>query len=38
MCSNPTIVPADLGFEKGARVLDNEETLAFDLVNSLTDE
>jgi hypothetical protein len=39
MCSNPTIVPADLaGFEKGARVLDNEETLGFDLVNSLTDE
>lgn len=39
MCSNPTIVPADLaGFEKGARVLDNEETLAFDLVNSLSDE
>ena len=39
MCSNPTIVPADLaGFEKGDRVLDNEETLAFDLVNSLSDE
>ena len=39
MCSNPTIVPADLaGFEKGARVLDNEETLGFDLVNSLNDE
>ncbi|MBA61057.1 MAG: hypothetical protein CMJ76_01715 [Planctomycetaceae bacterium] len=39
MCSNPTIVPADLaGFEKGARVLDNEETLAFDLVHSLSDE
>lgn len=39
MCSNPTIVPADIaGFKKGTRVLDNEETLAFDLVNSLSEE
>ena len=39
LCANPTIVPADIaGFKKGDRVLAKEETLAFELVNGLTEE
>jgi hypothetical protein len=41
-CTNPAIVMADYpgshGFKKGARVLAKEETLAFDLLASLTPE
>ena len=39
LCANPTIVPSDMaGFKKGDRVLAKEETLAFELVNSLSEE
>ena len=41
-CTNPAIVMADYpgshGFKKGTRVLDKEETLAFDLLASLKAE
>ncbi|MFP6753600.1 MAG: DUF3500 domain-containing protein, partial [Pirellulaceae bacterium] len=36
LCANPTIIPDDLaGIRKGTRVLDVEELLAFELLNSL---
>ncbi|MFP6603878.1 MAG: DUF3500 domain-containing protein [Pirellulaceae bacterium] len=39
LCANPLIVPADFpGLKKGERVLAKEESLAFDLINSLSEE
>ena len=39
LCANPTIVQADVGnVKKGTRVLEREEVLAFELVNSLDGE
>jgi hypothetical protein len=39
MCTNPAIVKQGaVGIETGTRVLEKEETLAFELVNSLSDE
>ena len=39
LCANPIVVPADFpNLKKGERVLAKEESLAFELINSLSEE